>query len=173
MNSESGRADRERQARLRAQTIQCLKEVQAKADPRYYTTTVAVQDLEDVRQALGAPTFDLVGVSYGTRMAQQYAMRHPGAVRSMVLDGVVPNTLVVGEDFASNLEDALKLQFARCTAEPACKARFGDPYQTLYQLRDALRANPHKVSFRELVREMVREDVRLTEGQGGGQGTVA
>jgi len=31
----------------------------------------------------------------------------------------------------------------------------------------------HKVSFRELVREMVREDVRLTEGQGGGQGSVA
>ena len=31
----------------------------------------------------------------------------------------------------------------------------------------------HKVSFRELVREMVREDVRLTEDQGGGQGSVA
>jgi len=43
----------------------------------------------------------------------------------------------------------LKLQFARCTAEPACKQRFGDPDQTLYQLRDALRANPHQVSFRD------------------------
>jgi pimeloyl-ACP methyl ester carboxylesterase len=135
--------------RLRTKVAACLKEVEAKADPRFYTTTAAVADLEDARQALGAPDFDLVGVSYGTRVAQQYAMRHPDAVRSILLDGVVPNELVLGEDFARNLEDALKAQFARCTAEPACKARFGDSYQTLYQLRDALRANPHKVSFRD------------------------
>ncbi|MEI7035473.1 alpha/beta hydrolase [Fulvimonas yonginensis] len=136
-------------ARLRAQVAACLKEVEGKADPRYYTTTAAVADLEDARRALGSPMFDLVGVSYGTRVAQQYAMHHPDAVRSLLLDGVVPNPLVLGEDFARNLEDALKAQFARCTAEPACKARFGDSYQTLYQLRDALRANPHKVSFRD------------------------
>ncbi|WP_266170328.1 alpha/beta hydrolase [Dyella subtropica] len=135
--------------KLSDEATHCLKQLEGKADPRYYTTTVAVQDLEDVRQALGAPTFDLVGISYGTRMAQQYLMRHPAAVRSVVLDGVVPNELVLGEDFAQNLDAALKAQFAHCTADPACKQRFGDPYQTLYQLRDALRANPHKVSFRD------------------------
>lgn len=136
-------------AKLREEVAQCLKQVQAKADPRFYTTTIAAQDLEDVRQALGSPSFDLVGVSYGTRMAQQYATRYPQAVRSIVLDGVVPNSLVLGEDFATNLDAALKAQFARCAAVPACKQRFGDPYQTLYQLRDALRANPHEVSFRD------------------------
>jgi pimeloyl-ACP methyl ester carboxylesterase len=135
--------------RQRAEVEHCLKQLAGKADPRYYTTTVATQDLEDVRKALGSPTFDLVGVSYGTRMAQQYAMRYPAAVRSMVLDGVVPNELVLGEDFARNLDDALKAQFARCSADTACRQRFNDPYQTLYQLRDALRANPHKVSFRD------------------------
>jgi pimeloyl-ACP methyl ester carboxylesterase len=135
--------------KLRAETERCLKQLEGKADPRYYTSTIAVQDLEDVRQALGSPSFNLVGVSYGTRMAQQYAMRHPDAVRSLVLDGVVPNELVLGQDFAPNLDDALKAQFARCTADEACRKRFGDPYQTLYQLRDALRANPHKVSFRD------------------------
>ena len=135
--------------KLRAETERCLKQLDGKADPRYYTSTIAVQDLEDVRKALGSPSFDLVGVSYGTRMAQQYAMRHPDAVRSLVLDGVVPNELALGQDFASNLDDALKAQFARCTADEACRKRFGDPYQTLYQLRNALRANPHRVSFRD------------------------
>ncbi|RDI97302.1 alpha/beta hydrolase [Dyella solisilvae] len=133
----------------REQIQRCLKLLADKADPRFYTTSVAVQDLEDVRKALGSPTFDLVGVSYGTRMAQQYAMRHPEAVRSLVLDGVVPNELVLGEDFAQNLDDALKAQFARCATTDACRKRFNDPYQTLYQLRDALRANPHMVSFRD------------------------
>lgn len=136
-------------AKLRSETAECLKQLEGKADPRYYTTTVAVQDLEDVRRALGSPRLDLVGVSYGTRMAQQYLMRHPDAVRAVVLDGVVPNPLVLGEDFAQNLERALKAQFARCVADQACHERFGDPYQTLYQLRDALRANPHQVSFRD------------------------
>ena len=135
--------------KIRSGAAQCLKQLSPRADPRYYTTTVAVQDLEDVRKALGSPTFDLIGVSYGTRMAQQYLMRHPDAVRSVVLDSVVPNSLALGESFAQTLDEALKLQFARCTAEPACKQRFGDPDQTLYQLRDALRANPHQVSFRD------------------------
>lgn len=136
-------------AKERAETERCLKLLDGRADPRFYTTTVAAQDLEDVRKALGSPTFDLVGVSYGTRMAQQYAMRHPDAVRSLVLDGVVPNELVLGEDFAQNLDDALKAQFARCGKDDTCRQRFNDPYQTLYQLRDALRANPHKVTFRD------------------------
>ena len=136
-------------AKLRAAAADCLQQVQSHADPRYYTTTDAVQDLDDVRKALDVPQFDLVGVSYGTRVAQQYAMRYPDAVRSIVLDSTVPNDVVLGEDFAQNLDDALQAQFARCTANAACRQRFGNPYQTLIQLRDALRANPHPVSFRD------------------------
>ncbi|GLQ93925.1 alpha/beta fold hydrolase [Dyella acidisoli] len=135
--------------KVRKSVTACLDEVRQKADPRYYTTTIAAQDLEDVRKALGSPQLDLIGVSYGTRMAQQYLKRYPDSVRSVVLDSVVPNQLVLGQDFARDLDDALKKNFANCTAVPACKQRFGDSMQTLYQLRDALRANPHKVSFRD------------------------
>ncbi|WP_225737159.1 alpha/beta fold hydrolase [Dyella acidiphila] len=134
---------------VRKDVAACLAEVKQKADPRYYTTTIAAQDLEDVRKALGSPQFDLVGVSYGTRMAQQYLRRYPDSVRSVVLDSAVPNEVVLGEDMAGNLDSALTKDFAACTAVPACKQRFGDSMQTLYQLRDALRANPHKVSFRD------------------------
>ncbi len=149
--------------KLRAAAAACLKQLADRADPSQYTTTIAAQDLEDVRKALGSPQFDLVGVSYGTRMAQQYLMRFPDAVRSVVLDSAAPNSLALGEDFARNLDDALKAQFARCTAEPACKKQFGDPAQTLYQLRDALRANPHEVSFRDpqsyqTVKQLLDED---------------
>jgi len=134
---------------VRKETKRCLDGLSANADVRFYTTTDAVADLEDVRKALGSPHFNILGVSYGTRVAQQYAMRHPDAVRTLVLDGIAPNALVLGEDFAVNLDAALKAQFARCANDEACRARFADPYQTLYQLRDALRANPHKVSFRD------------------------
>jgi pimeloyl-ACP methyl ester carboxylesterase len=134
--------------KLRARTRACLDEVAHDADPAQYTTTVALRDLEAVRQALGAPRCNLVGVSYGTRVAQQYLRRYPDGVRSVVLDSAVPNELVLGAEFATNLDDALKAQFAVCTQTPSCAKAFGDPYASLYRLRDALAANPPKVDFR-------------------------
>ena len=120
----------------------CAREVEKTSDPRYYTTTEAVADLEAVRQALGAPKLDLVGVSYGTRVAQHYAGAHPDAVRSIVLNGVVPNQLVLGATFAEALQHSLKLQATACNATPACRKAFGDWYATLHQLYARLKAGP-------------------------------
>jgi pimeloyl-ACP methyl ester carboxylesterase len=134
---------------IRKVVAACLAEVQGKADPRYYTTTVAVDDLEKVRLKLGAPLFDVFGGSYGTRVAQQYLMRHPEGVRSVVLDSPVPNRVMLGEGFGGNLESALRQDFADCTAAPACTKAYGDPMQTLHKLRDELTAHPHEVTFRD------------------------
>ena len=147
---------------LRKHVGKCLAEVERYADPRFYTTTDATRDLEDVRQALGAPQFDLVGVSYGTRMAQQYAMHYPRSVRSIVLDSVAPNQLVLGEDFAENLHDALEAQFKLCEDTPACAKAFGDPYASLIKLRDQLRAHPENFSFPDPVTFEVKQ-IHLNE----------
>lgn len=148
-SEEAGEEDRPDLEVLRSSVRTCLAEVEKNADPRAYTTTAAVADLEAVRQAIGAPQFDLVGVSYGTRMAQRYLAQYPDGVRSVVLDSVVPNELVLGEDFAANLENALKAQFAQCTQTPACAKAFGDPYASLIKLRDALRAKPQTFDYRD------------------------
>ncbi|HEU0277587.1 MAG TPA: alpha/beta fold hydrolase [Rhodanobacteraceae bacterium] len=135
-------------AEITAQIAACAKEVEQTADPRAYTTSAAVADLEAVRQALGAPRLDLVGVSYGTRVAQHYASAYPTAVRSIVLDGVVPNQLVLGETFATALERSLKLQETACRATPACERAFGNWYATLQQLDAKLKqAKPRQVTF--------------------------
>lgn len=55
-----------------------------------YTTADTVADLEDLRRALGVPSWTLDGVSYGTFTAGQYALTHPRRVRRLVLDSVVP-----------------------------------------------------------------------------------
>ncbi|MGH8144837.1 MAG: alpha/beta hydrolase [Rhodanobacteraceae bacterium] len=129
---------------------ECAKEVEKQADPRHYATTDAVADLEAVRKALGSPRLDLVGVSYGTRVAQHYATAHPDAVRSIVLDGVVPNQLILGETFAEALQHSLKLQSAACSATPVCKKTFGDWYATLHGLYDKLKSQPpQQVTFND------------------------
>jgi pimeloyl-ACP methyl ester carboxylesterase len=121
----------------------CLAKLDA--DPRFYTTTVATQDLERLRVAVNAPQLNLVGFSYGTRVAQQFARHYPKSVRSLILDGIAPNPLILGSEHAKNLDDALSQQFARCVADKACHARFGDPAQTLATLKQTLRAQPSEI----------------------------
>ncbi|MGH8320092.1 MAG: alpha/beta hydrolase [Steroidobacteraceae bacterium] len=139
----------QQQARQAAETQACLAEIEKTADPRYFTTTDAVGDLIALRHQLGDRLFDLVGVSYGTRVVQQYAMRDPTGVRSIVLDGVLPNRAIVGEDIARNLQDALKADFGLCEAEPACVKAFGDPYTDLAQLRKRIAQDPPVVTYRD------------------------
>lgn len=136
-------------AAMQAQAATCAAALAGKADLRHYTTTDAIADLDAVRQAIGAQQINLVGVSYGTRVAQQYAMRHPASTRSIVLDSPVPNALGLGNIFARNLDDALALQFALCSKDPACKDKLGDPRAELDVLLNTLRANPVQVRYRD------------------------
>ena len=57
---------------------------------RFYSTAVTVADLEALRVALGAGKLTLDGVSYGTFVAERYAIAHPDHVARLVLDSVVP-----------------------------------------------------------------------------------
>lgn len=142
-------------------TRRCLAEVSRHADPRYYTTGEAIADLEAVRKAIGAPAINLVGISYGTRVAQQYAAAYPASTRSIVLDSVAPNSLVLGNEFARNLENALDLQFGRCASTPECTRRLGDPRQKLSALMHKLRSDPPLVRYRDPSSGDAREE-RLT-----------
>ena len=83
-------------AEVAAFARRCLEALRAQADPAFYTTSIAVADLERVRAALGYERIDLYGISYGTRVAQQYLRRFPARVRALILDGVVPPQRALG-----------------------------------------------------------------------------
>lgn len=125
-------------ALMKEAAIRCRKQWEArveKPDLAQFTTTAAARDMDLVRTALGAPQLNLVGFSYGTRVAQQYAKRYPKQTRSVILDGIAPNNAVLGEDFARVLDQALALNFARCSQDKACSARFGDSAAALKSLQ--------------------------------------
>lgn len=130
-------------------TKRCLAALSQRADPRFYTTTEAIQDLDAVRKAIGAQKINLVGISYGTRVAQQYAAKYPASTRTIVLDSVAPNSLVLGNEFARNLEQALDLQFALCAKTPTCLQRMGDPRAKLRTLMAKLESDPPLVAYRD------------------------
>jgi pimeloyl-ACP methyl ester carboxylesterase len=131
------------------QLRECVQQLAPHAAPEFYTTSDAVEDLEAVRLRLGSPSLDLIGVSYGTRVAQQYARQYGHAVRAMVLDSAVPNALAIGSEHARNLEVVLRELFTRCRASAACAERYDDPYQTLRRVQARLRAHPQKLSLRD------------------------
>jgi pimeloyl-ACP methyl ester carboxylesterase len=102
----------------------CLKELPG--DPKSYTTSAAMKDLDEVRAALGYEKLNLFGVSYGTRAALVYMREYPERVRTAILDGVAPTQLAVGEDMDRTAARALEMSFARCAKAQPCAERFGD-----------------------------------------------
>lgn len=110
-------------------------------DPRFFTTSVAVSDLEALRIAIGAPEFNVYGVSYGTRVAQHYVRRYPDSVRTVILDGVVPPQLALGSVIAVEAQHALTRIFDRCAESAECHERFPDIDQEFATLKERLTAS--------------------------------
>lgn len=108
--------------RGREEARRCLN--QLPHDPRFFTTSVAVTDLEALREALRVPAFDLYGISYGTRVAQHYARQYPETTRTVILDGVVPPQVALGPAIAIHAQGALDRIFGRCATSAGCNARF-------------------------------------------------
>ncbi len=125
-------------------TNDCLD--QLPHDPAYFTTSIAVSDLEAVRQALGYSALNLYGVSYGTRVAQHFARRYPESTRTIILDGVAPPQLALGPEIATESQRAVDDILARCAADADCNDRFPDVQQSFATLVEALRAEPRQLS---------------------------
>ena len=121
-------------------TGECLAELPY--DPRFFTTSIAVADLEAVRVALGYENLNLYGVSYGTRVAQHFARRFPGSTRTVTLDGVVPPQIVLGTEIAIESQRAIDNIFARCANDALCNERFPDVADTFARLVETLREAP-------------------------------
>jgi len=153
----SGAADTGSPEAARAQAKRCLEQIEA--DPRFYTTSDAVRDLETVRARLGVERIDLVGISYGTRLALEYLRRNPTHVRTIVLDGVVPPELVLGAEHARNLEQSIEVQLGRCAENAACARQYGAPRQTLARLLEELRREPRMVRYLDPRTAEPREDL--------------
>lgn len=130
---------------LRELTRACLDKLPG--DPRFYTTSVAVRDLDEVRAALGYQKLDLYGVSYGTRVAQHYMRRYPQRVRVAILDGVVPPQLGLGPDIALDAQAAIDKAFARCASDEDCKRAFPNIAETFATLRARVEKQPVALSI--------------------------
>ena len=143
----------------------CRAALEPRADLTRYTTSHAVDDIDDVRARLGYERILLWGGSYGTRLAQAYARRHPSRVVAMVLDGVAPFDIQLPSTYARGAQEAIDRVFAACRGSAACAEAYPDLEREFDDILARLRAGPVETSVRR--RDGRPVPVRLTAGDFG------
>ena len=109
-----------------AEVRKCREQLEPKADLKLYTTHIAMDDLDEVRVALGYKRINISGGSYGTRATLAYLKRYQSHVRAVVLQGVSPTGQLMPRDFPQHTERALNGVVDECLADEACRAAFPD-----------------------------------------------
>ncbi len=118
---------------------ECAQQLGPRVD--FYGTHAAADDLADVLEALDVDAIDLYGDSYGSYLAQAFAVRHPARLRSLVLDATypLPGTDPAFGDLAEATWRALRLV---CARRPSCAASGEDPVVALQRLVEHVRRHP-------------------------------
>ena len=138
-------------AAAEAFVVDCLHEAGVRPDelPRYRTGEV-IEDLEALRTRLGYDRLSLYGESYGTVVAQAYALAHPERVDALVLDAPVDLALG-GPGFWRHAVDgfraSLEATLGDCVSDRACSADLPDALATYRSIVDRLGRGPVEVSY--------------------------
>jgi pimeloyl-ACP methyl ester carboxylesterase len=130
---------------VKSETEKCLAELDG--NPIYYTTDIAMDDYNQVRQAMGYEKINLLGVSYGTRSAQVYLRRYPETVRTVTLDSVLPMRLALGQEHAVSLDRSVKTVFEDCANDETCHSLYPHTFDDLKTLFAELREEPRKIEI--------------------------
>src|SRR5690242_4149833 len=140
-------------------TKKCRQELETRADLTLYTTNIAMDDIDDIRAALGYDQITLYGGSYGTRASLVYLRRHPQHVRAAVLHGISPTNQFMPRDFPQDTERALQGVLAECEADEACHKAFPQSKNDAAYVLESLLQSPART---EIQPEGTNQKVTLT-----------
>lgn len=125
--------------------VACATELKAKGiDPVFYNTAENARDVLELASALGLSQFNLTGVSYGTRLAQEIMRLKPVGLRSVVLDSSLAPTTRAYEDFYIKGWLVIETVLADCARDTACSQRYPNLRMRVPQLLARLDAAPAK-----------------------------
>ena len=89
-----------------------------------YRTTEIAADIADLVKALGLKQYNLLTISYSTKIAQVLLREYPQGIRSVVMDSPLPLQVNYDELSVSNLMKALDRMFRDCESDPGCNSAF-------------------------------------------------
>jgi pimeloyl-ACP methyl ester carboxylesterase len=109
---------------LRESLRKCRESLEKIANLKLYTTPIAMDDLDEVRDALGYAKINVAGLSYGSLASQIYLRMHGDHVRTAFLGGVATPNIKQPLQFARAAQHALDLLFEDCAADQLCRNNF-------------------------------------------------
>ncbi len=118
-----------------------------------YNSIENAADVADLRIVLGIETWNLYGISYGTRLALTIMRDHPAGVRSVVLDSVYPPEVEAYADLLPDGLRAFQALFDGCAADTECSTAYPQLEQVFYDLLPQLNADPPLVTVEHPFRE--------------------
>ena len=122
-------------------------ELEKRADLTKYTTSIAMDDLDDVRAWLGYDRINLLGGSYGTRAVLVYMRRHPEHVRSAILLAVAPTDLKMPLHHSESAARAMDLLLGECERDARCSAAFPQIRDDWKKVLEQLEKQPARVEY--------------------------
>ncbi len=96
----------------------------AGVDLAAYNSTENAADIAELKAALGIDTWNVYGVSYGTKLALIVLRDHAQGIHAVVLDSVSPPANNIAETWWSAPASSFKAIFAACSAQRACANAF-------------------------------------------------
>ncbi len=116
-----------------------------------YDSASNAADVDDLRRVLGIERWNLLGISYGTRLAQTVVRDHPAGVRAVILDSSYPVEATLNTETPRNLDRALDTLFAACEADAACAAAYPDLEDRTFALAERLDEEPIDLVVRDFL----------------------
>lgn len=127
--------------------IACLTELAAAGvDLANYHSEASAADLAALRAALGYDEWNIMGVSYGARLALASMRAQPKGIRSVILDSVYDVTYGGLADTTAGIEAAIDRFVAGCAADADCAAKYGDLGATIERTRQRYNASPASIT---------------------------
>ncbi len=114
-----------------------------------YTSETIARDIVALADALGYEQYNLYGISYGTRVALTAARDAGAAIRSLVLDSVIPVQGNFYSDEPALYEQALTALFDACAADAGCSDFVPDLRGALIDLVEELDSEPRTIEVED------------------------
>lgn len=141
----------DRVALTRKMTRTCLDEIAAAgADITKINTWQNAQDVSAVMHALGYPTYNIYGISYGTKLGQEVMRSASDGLRSVVLDSVAPVQVPIYDTLALPHAEAIQSVFDTCKADAKCNAAYPNLQSRFWALFARLEKQPIRTPQRDI-----------------------
>ena len=115
-----------------------------------YNSAANAADLNDLRIALGYDEWNILGISYGTRLAQTTMRDHPAGIRSVILDSTYPLAANLLTDTSDNIIRAYGELFDGCAQDTACNEAYPNLEETFFNVVAKYNAEPADITVADL-----------------------